>query len=121
METKKTSHKLHEGETSGKKSSEDDSASSFKLNKEHCLNIFNSIKCFSERVASPERKKYISSLEEINEKDEEQVRFIRNRAASTTDLNDKLAETAPETLKDIFKISNRNRKRNKQKKKNKGG
>jgi len=32
----------------------DDSASSFKLNKDPCLNIFNRIKCFSERVSSPE-------------------------------------------------------------------
>lgn len=49
--------------SSDKKSSEEESASSFKLNKEHCLNIFNSIKCFSERVSSPERRKYFSSLE----------------------------------------------------------
>jgi hypothetical protein len=42
-----------------------DSASSFKLNKEHCLTIFNSIRNFNEKgtLASPERKQYFSSLE----------------------------------------------------------
>ncbi|CDW82726.1 exosome component 10 [Stylonychia lemnae] len=116
--------------TSEKKMSEgDDSASSFKLNKEPCLNIFNRIKCFSERVSSPEQKKYLSSLEQINERDEEQVRKLRDQNKShSIKYNQQeeyeriaLEEGAPETLQDIFKISNRNRKRNKQKKKVKNG
>ena len=55
----------------------EDSASSFKLSREPCLNIFNRIKCFSERVSSPEQRKYFSSLEQINERDEEQIRQLR--------------------------------------------
>eukprot|EP00347_Sterkiella_histriomuscorum_P023761 403333475 len=120
-----------------------DSTSSFKLNREPCLNIFNRIKCFNdqERLASPEQRKYFSSLEMINERDENtnvsnttkgSLRIKHSStsiAMSSKTMKDQqeeydriaLEEGAPETLRDIFKISNRNRKRNKQKKKNKGG
>jgi hypothetical protein len=49
------------------------SSSSFKVNKEHCLNIFNSIKNFNERLplTSAEKRQYKGSLEMINERDEE--------------------------------------------------
>ena len=116
-----TASKAHQSDDS-------ESASSFKLSKEHCLNIFNTIKCFNDQigVTQPEdKKKYYSALESINEKDRNmsylpgadktasQKKAKAERRARREELED---QEVPQSLQDIFKISIRNRKRNKQKK-----
>ena len=101
------------------------STSSFKLNKDHCLNIFNSIKNFNERLppTSAEKGTYFTSLEQINERDEDLNKLSsmlmggkdsnNSKPAATNDNKSKKEVVPPQSLKDIFKISNKNRKKNK--------
>jgi hypothetical protein len=98
--------------TSAEKS---DQSSGFKLNADHCLNIFNSIKNFNEKgtLASPEKKSYFCSLEQINERDEDKLRKPKKKFEEDNGKDQMYLEGPPKSLKDIFKISNRNRKKNK--------
>ena len=106
-------HKRLLKDSSEKKSEE--SSSSFKLNRENCLDIFNSIQQFNAPFTSPQKRKYYGCLELINEHEESSSNQLR-----PTKKDEKLLwEEPPQTLKDIFNISNRNRKKNKQKKKGK--
>jgi hypothetical protein len=61
-------------------------------------------------MSSPEKRRYFQSLDLINER---QTEVQRSRKSQDADTQVK----PPQSLKDIFKISNRNRKKNKQKKK----
>ena len=66
-------------------------------------------------LASSEKSLYQISLEKINENDEDNLQ-LRNKLSQSEKDDDKKSrfdEGPPKTLKDIFKISNRNRKRNK--------
>lgn len=94
------------------------STSSFKLNPDACLNIFNGLLTMAERpLSSPERRAYLQNIQHINLKDEpSSVAGVDSKARGESS-DDQAEERPPQNLKDIFKISNRNRKKNKQKKK----
>ena len=67
-------------------------------------------------MTNEEKTIYQTSLEQISERDEDSLKLKRSK---TNPKDEHDIEVPPKTLKDIFKISNRNRKLNKQKKKNK--
>lgn len=68
-------------------------------------------------VGSSEKKKFRSCLDQINEVEDDSI-SLRNRNNNFIEKLDqtkksKYEEGPPKSLKDIFKISNKNRKRNK--------
>ena len=69
-------------------------------------------------VGSSEKKKIKSCLEQINELEDEEFVILRNKSSNflgklDSTKRNKYDEGPPKTLRDIFKISNKNRKRNK--------
>jgi len=76
--------------------------------------LFNGVKALGERgsMNSPERRAYYYGMQNINSMETIQQRNHARRKSSEENY-----DKPPQTLKDIFKISNRNRKKNKQKKK----
>lgn len=103
---------FHSRSLSTESDSSTSSSSSFKLSEQHALTIFNSLRDLTEKPAmtSPEKRRYLQSLNLINER---QTGIQRPRKSQDAESDVK----PPQSLKDIFKISNRNRKKNKQKKK----
>jgi hypothetical protein len=84
------------------------------------------LKAMNDRpLTSPEKRQYLKSLDLLNANSDDQARLRRQKrtAKEAWTADQELAEEQrqmarpPQSLRDIFKISNRNRKKNKQKKK----
>ena len=104
-----------DGDTSSESSS---STASFKLNENSCIGLFNGLKALGERsiMSSPERRAYYYGLQNINTI-ESGLYHQQKKQTLQRKPSEENYDKPPQTLRDIFKISNRNRKKNKQKKK----